>query len=70
MNDEILKAMIRKYMFEHTSRTTLTDEERVNHIAAEARHIITGQYPDTRVSEAEHRGLGEVFDRLQHHSGR
>jgi hypothetical protein len=40
MSDEILKAMIRKYMFEQTSRSTLSDEERINHIAAEARYII------------------------------
>lgn len=36
---EYLKATIRKYMFEYSSRMVLSDEDRVNHTAAEALHI-------------------------------
>lgn len=42
--EEAMKAMVRKYAFENSSRFALTEEQRISHIVAEAQHMIARKY--------------------------
>ena len=43
-HDQIMKAMIRKYTLESSSRFMLTDNERVDHIFAEFKNLLAQKY--------------------------
>lgn len=43
-HDDAMKAMVRKYAFESTSRFALSEEDRVAHIVAEAQYMVARKY--------------------------
>lgn len=51
--EDAMKAMIRKYAFEATSRFNLSEEERISHIAAEAQYMVARKYGYQSVKEMD-----------------
>ncbi len=51
--EEATKAMLRKYVFDSTSRFTLSDEERISHMAAEAWLMVAQKYGFRSVAEMD-----------------
>jgi hypothetical protein len=51
--EEAIKAMLRKYTFESTSRFSLSDEERISHMAAEAQYMVAQKYGFRSVAEMD-----------------
>lgn len=43
-NDDAMRAMVRKYMFDDSSRRHLTEDERVNHIVQEMKYMVARSY--------------------------
>ena len=51
--EDAMKAMVRKYAFEVTSRFNLSEEERVSHIVAEAQYMVARKYGFNTVQEMD-----------------
>jgi hypothetical protein len=51
--EELMKAMVRKYAFEDTSRFQLSEEERISHIVAEAQYMVAKKYGFNTVQEMD-----------------